>query len=180
MHTSLEEAAFSQASTLSANVSVSPRTLCLHDERNARKNCEVKLSVWFANNRWQVFFLLLIQSISFWARSIPPMIHHPSLPVSRQREWWWTVTSHVSVFGCCNSCNRATRAWWRMYSSSCFPTWKKKRKHTLNKYRSPPIVHVEGALCMLQTHATPRTLPLVSFGRSRCRYSPFRCLGVLW
>ena len=40
-HTSLE-AAFSQASMLSANVSVSSRTLCLHDERNARNNCEVK------------------------------------------------------------------------------------------------------------------------------------------
>ena len=42
MHTSLE-AAFSQASMLSANiVSVSPRTLCLHDGRNARMNYEVK------------------------------------------------------------------------------------------------------------------------------------------
>ena len=35
---------FYERSTLNANVSVSPRTLCLHDERNARKNCEVKTS----------------------------------------------------------------------------------------------------------------------------------------
>ena len=31
-----------EGSMLKANVPVSPRTLCLHDERNARKNCEVK------------------------------------------------------------------------------------------------------------------------------------------
>ena len=37
----------------------------------------------------------------------------------------------------------------------------KNRKHTLNKHRSPPIIPVEGALRMLQTHATPRTLPFV-------------------
>ena len=44
MHTSLLEGAFTtQASVLNANnVSVSLRTLCLHDERNnARKNCKV-------------------------------------------------------------------------------------------------------------------------------------------
>ena len=33
-----------ERSMLNANVSVPPRTLCLHDERNARKNCEVKTS----------------------------------------------------------------------------------------------------------------------------------------
>ncbi|CAN0417913.1 unnamed protein product, partial [Ascophyllum nodosum] len=37
----------------------------------------------------------------------------------------------------------------------------KKRKHTLNKHRSPPIIPVEGALRMLQTHGTRRTLPFV-------------------
>ena len=42
VHTSSLEAAFSQASLLSANVSVSPRTISLHDERNARKNYKVK------------------------------------------------------------------------------------------------------------------------------------------
>ena len=41
---------------------------------------------------------------------------------------------------------------------------EKKRKHTLNKHRSPPFIPVEGALRMLQTHATPRTLPFVFFG----------------
>ena len=40
-----------ERSMLNANVSVSPRTLCLHDERNARKNREVKASRLFANNR---------------------------------------------------------------------------------------------------------------------------------
>ena len=39
---------------------------------------------------------------------------------------------------------------------------EKKRKHKLNKHRSPPIIiPVEGALRMLQTHATPRTMPFV-------------------
>ena len=38
---------------------------------------------------------------------------------------------------------------------------EKKQKHTLNKHLSPPIIPVEGALRMLQTHATPPTLPFV-------------------
>ena len=77
---------------------------------------------------------------------------------------------------------------------------EKKRKHTLNKHRSPAIIPVEGALRMLQTHATTRTLLFVlfgrsgppaytsnagcptgrfgsvSFGRSLCRYSPFHAV----
>ena len=48
-----------------------------------------------------------------------------------------------------------------MLFSFLFSDVEKKRKHTLNKHRSPPIIPVEGALRMLQAHATPRTLPVI-------------------
>ena len=43
-------------------------------ERTSRLVCEQPLT--------RIFTFVLIQSVSIRARSLPPMIHHPSLPIS--------------------------------------------------------------------------------------------------
>ena len=97
-NTSLE-VAFSQASMLSANnVNVSPLTLCLHDERNARKNCEV--------NSWRLVceqpltsIFPCVDSIHFILSALKarlPKLQHPNTEGCAA-----TVHSHVYSRGVC-------------------------------------------------------------------------------
>ena len=150
--------AFSQASSiLSANVSVSPRTLCLQDERNARKNCEVKsLRLVFEQPLTSIF--PCVDSIHFIlsalnsAHDSPPESAHASLTNVSDGK----LSLHTSLCLYTIICTIVLLVHDGAFALRlAFRRGKKAKTHT-KQAPLPPY----------KTHATPRTLPFVFFGRS--------------